>query len=229
MSIICSALQWLVDQRQLKKCGTVSESNQNQSSGDLCGSDDEPDWMKNFSVSKDIQGAENKAKKDKKVAVQSVKASRRKAPVDCRELVCKGLEEDDVLSEKKINNFQIKGDTEELSDETFLLDQYESEDDEAISCGKPKRKVGAVSHSSSSGEDQEADASDEEEEKLKIYFCSRTHSQLSQFVKEMRKTTFADDIMAVCLGSRKNFCINDGMSIYYKSSEIFSAHVYRMF
>jgi chromosome transmission fidelity protein 1 len=43
---------------------------------------------------------------------------------------------------------------------------------------------------------------------VKIIYCSRTHSQISQFVREIRKTVFADHIRVVSLGSRKNLCTN---------------------
>lgn len=45
-------------------------------------------------------------------------------------------------------------------------------------------------------------------EETKIYYASRTHSQLSQFVHEVNKTIYAEDIYEVSLASRKNMCIN---------------------
>lgn len=50
-----------------------------------------------------------------------------------------------------------------------------------------------------------------------IYFCSRTHSQLSQLVGELRKTPYADmsrqdrAVVALPMGSRKNLCINESV------------------
>ncbi|KAL3899854.1 MAG: hypothetical protein SGCHY_001748 [Lobulomycetales sp.] len=44
---------------------------------------------------------------------------------------------------------------------------------------------------------------------IKIFYCSRTHSQISQFVREIRKTTFAENLKVVSLGSRANLCTND--------------------
>ena len=38
---------------------------------------------------------------------------------------------------------------------------------------------------------------------VQIFYCSRTHSQLAQFVKEVKKTTFAEDIRLVTIGSRQ--------------------------
>ena len=37
----------------------------------------------------------------------------------------------------------------------------------------------------------------------KIYYCSRTHSQLAQFVKEIQKSPYGDTIQVVTLGSRQ--------------------------
>lgn len=42
----------------------------------------------------------------------------------------------------------------------------------------------------------------------KIIYASRTHSQLSQFVSEIKKTLYSD-AKCVTLGSRKNLCCND--------------------
>lgn len=63
----------------------------------------------------------------------------------------------------------------------------------------------------------------EEEDEIKIFFCSRTHSQLSQFAGELRRVTFPSSlpndldsetqeleerVKHLSLGSRKNLCIN---------------------
>ena len=42
-----------------------------------------------------------------------------------------------------------------------------------------------------------------------LIFCSRTHSQLSQFVHELHRTCFADELTLVAVGSRKNLCVNE--------------------
>jgi len=42
-----------------------------------------------------------------------------------------------------------------------------------------------------------------------IIFCSRTHSQLSQFVGELHRTRFTDSILLVAVASRKALCVND--------------------
>lgn len=54
---------------------------------------------------------------------------------------------------------------------------------------------------------------DEDYVKPKIYYASRTHSQLSQFVNEIKRTKFADinqglSIKVASLASRANLCVN---------------------
>ncbi|CAJ0961774.1 unnamed protein product [Ranitomeya imitator] len=49
----------------------------------------------------------------------------------------------------------------------------------------------------------------EEEHVTKIYYCSRTHSQLSQFVHELQKSPFGKETRLVSLGSRQNMCVNE--------------------
>lgn len=44
--------------------------------------------------------------------------------------------------------------------------------------------------------------------KPKILYCSRTHSQLSQFINEVKKTVYADSIRLLHLGSRATLCVN---------------------
>lgn len=44
---------------------------------------------------------------------------------------------------------------------------------------------------------------------FQIFYCSRTHSQLAQFVREVQKSPFSDSTRVVSLGSRQNLCINE--------------------
>ncbi|TRZ02600.1 hypothetical protein DNTS_016289 [Danionella cerebrum] len=58
------------------------------------------------------------------------------------------------------------------------------------------------------GDDDEDDEDLEEEHVTKIYYCSRTHSQLAQFVHEVQKSPYGTSVQLVNLGSRQNLCIN---------------------
>lgn len=163
--------------------------------------------MKNFVASKETPAEEKKDIKNKLEgrAVRLAKNRDKKPFGELSDRVREGEEKD-----KK--NGKGKSDEVELNDEGFLVEEYESEEEGSAGCGKSKRKGGGVFLSSSDEEkDDGFDDEDEEEAALKIYFCSRTHSQLSQFVKELRKTVFASQLKVVCLGSRKSLCINEGI------------------
>lgn len=45
----------------------------------------------------------------------------------------------------------------------------------------------------------------------KIFFCSRTHSQLSQVVNEIKGTSFKDRLRVTSLASRQIYCVNDNV------------------
>lgn len=45
--------------------------------------------------------------------------------------------------------------------------------------------------------------------KPQVIFCSRTHSQLSQFVGEVHRTRFAESLKLVAVASRRALCINE--------------------
>ncbi|KAL5072678.1 hypothetical protein RYX36_011662 [Vicia faba] len=193
MSVICSALQWVMDRRRQeeeeKAVGLVNGKSQGS------GSDDEPDWMREFVVNNNDKQFKEEKRKNKKEKIRSVLG---KSGNDVKKGSNGSLK-------KKIDG--VGGDEEE-----FLLEEYESEDEKASGNGSgvvPKRKVSKSSSSSSSEDESDDDNEDDgEEKKFKVYFCSRTHSQLSQFVKELRRTVFADEMGVVSLGSRKNLCIN---------------------
>ncbi|KAK6000775.1 hypothetical protein QM012_003500 [Aureobasidium pullulans] len=125
-----------------------------------------------------------------------------------------------------------------LDDEQFALDDYESDDENTKSSYTKNanedlglsretqalmQKLGYGPSAASQSEDLEA------EDELKIYFCSRTHSQLSQFVNELRrlnlpaaipgvqeeikkKPSLSEELKHLSLGSRKNLCINAKVS-----------------
>jgi chromosome transmission fidelity protein 1 len=62
------------------------------------------------------------------------------------------------------------------------------------------------------GESEEVGEERKDEEAMdvrKVIYCSRTHSQLSQFMREVKRTTWGKDLKAVALASRKSMCIND--------------------
>ncbi|KAM2016374.1 hypothetical protein ACFX16_046794 [Malus domestica] len=210
LSIICSALQWVVDRREQQKSENCVESDLSSAKDGRVDSDDEPDWMRNVVINKDKQSEERKSNKKEKFGVGFRRANKRGSRGNCRDLFSQSVEEE-PSAKKEEKDLLMSNDAVELSDEEFLVEDYESEEEGDPGGGKSKRKLSGVSFSSSSEEDEEDGSGDDEfeDEKVQVYFCSRTHSQLSQFIKELRKTIFANKMKVVSLGSRKNCCINE--------------------
>lgn len=203
LSMICSALQWLVDRKKLES--VVSDGKEKLGEGN--GDDDEPDWVRNFVPNKEPDYVERKSLVQKKKDGFGLKQKGETV----RDLFNPSEREGEKgkASNKEVRSVKGSSGVDEEGDEVFLLEEYDSESEG----GDSKRKNVGGDDMSSEEEDEVDD--EEEESRLKIYFCSRTHSQLSQFMKELRKTEFARELKVVCLGSRKNFCINQGMIMHY--------------
>lgn len=199
----------MADQRK-KQNGEIQDGHgKTGTNGSQFNSDDEPDWMREFVASKDHHIRENNSKK-KEFGVGLERHHKKGCKDNYQNLFPQ--EEEDHCNMREQKNMKASKDSLEMDDQEFLVEDYESDDEGTLISGKSKRKVNEVSISSSSDDEEEQDESNEEE-KLKVYFCSRTHSQLSQFIKELRKTIFANELNVICLGSRKNFCINEGICI----------------
>ncbi|KAM0172924.1 hypothetical protein ACHAPC_010608 [Botrytis cinerea] len=133
-------------------------------------------------------------------------------------------------------NGDVNGESAGKNEDEFLLDDWDS-DGEAGGSGKKgtgdetifsketlelKKSVGLWSQGV---EDEDEEPDDE----MKIFYCSRTHSQLTQFINELRRVEFPPSIPPsdtsskasdekkeplhehlkhLTLGSRKNLCIN---------------------
>ncbi|XP_044423565.1 ATP-dependent DNA helicase DDX11 isoform X2 [Triticum aestivum] len=175
LSIICSALQWLLDRRDAapeRANGSVPAAAGGED-------DDEPDWMRDFTPLPPKKGAGKKSE---------THPWRRQGT-------------------KKVGGSEkSEGTGENDGEEEFLVDEYESDGEEGTrphAAGKRAHRGGGGSSSSESEDEEE-----EEEATPKVYFTSRTHSQLSQFVRELKRTDFSGKLRTVCLGSRKSLCIN---------------------
>ncbi|KAH0609297.1 uncharacterized protein H6S33_012783 [Morchella sextelata] len=111
----------------------------------------------------------------------------------------------------------------------FILDDYDSEDEggDSKSNSNGDFSPAVMEMMKRLGIPMGADIKDEDLEvpdEIKIFYCSRTHSQLTQFVNELRRVKFPpsfaqedtkaikleeeEEIKHIPLGSRKNLCIN---------------------
>ncbi|XP_077325097.1 ATP-dependent DNA helicase DDX11 [Lithobates pipiens] len=206
LSLICGSLSWLRDFEEKKRQEELlalsvgdSEKNRIQGTNDstsATASSAEPDWITQFLHKKEEMDMKNKIREDQiqrkkkeerleqmRHNIQLKFASKRK-----RE------EEDETMRLLQLSRQMLSGGDGmdlEHGEEELVLAEYESDED--------TKKQAEL--------DEEDDL--EEEHVTKIYYCSRTHSQLSQFVHELQKSPFGKETRLVSLGSRQNACVND--------------------
>ena len=219
LSLICGSLTWLRDNQQKTLEGQLTAED----------TSDEPAWV-----------VEHARDEKKKVAIEhrAVLENRLKV-VRAKELRQKQQYENSEPVSKRKRVSKEDGPTTVRDDAQFELADYSSEDDHT-----PNKSVASQMFdgglSSKSQQLMErlglvSKASEEDEltpiDETKIFFCSRTHSQLSQFVQELRRVNLPDPawvatkdntkvekslenvvIKHLPLGSRKNLCINPKVS-----------------
>ncbi|KAK8152501.1 ATP-dependent RNA helicase-like protein chl1 [Phyllosticta citrichinensis] len=223
LSLICGSLTWLRDYKRVKFEEGLSVD---------AVDDDEPDWM-----------LEHAREEKRRAALhQRQQLEERIARVRARERKLKERHSNGEPHRKRQKISTTEADGEKDDEARFLLDDYESEDEQA-----QKAKSKASSDLGFSAEtvalmkklgmpvDQKKVEEDvEEPDEVKIFYCSRTHSQLQQFASELRRVKMPpaismeppensntscavskeleEDFKHLTLGSRKNLCINPKVS-----------------
>ncbi|KPI91284.1 Putative ATP-dependent RNA helicase DDX11-like protein 8 [Papilio xuthus] len=195
LSICCGALQWYIDNRQ--KTIQDIENDITKIKTDLKNLTDSKDWL---------QAEYDKIKKNQTLNELQFKLDKIK-------------KQDELFNEMKnrvakqksnINNnihgnyfpYSNKADKERENNENNL-DNEECDDDLIVdSCDKDV------------SDEEDLDELNEENDhlQLKIYISSRTHSQLSQFIGEIKRTVFKECTRVVTLASRQHYCINSDVT-----------------
>ncbi|KAI5199968.1 DNA repair helicase [Aureobasidium subglaciale] len=218
LSLACGSLTWLRDHKRKEFDESIAA---------IEGDDDEPEWMVQHSrEEKKNQVIQKRAELE--VKLEKIRQHERRI---------RDRQENGPPITKKRKLDDSGKDVDIVDDEQFALDEYESDDegakpqvgtgDQALGLSKETQalmqKLGYGLSALPKAEDVEA------EDELKIYFCSRTHSQLSQFVNELRridlpaaipavqeevkkKASLNEELKHLSLGSRKNLCINSRVS-----------------
>ncbi|KAL3233628.1 ATP-dependent DNA helicase CHL1 [Nakaseomyces bracarensis] len=219
LSLICSTLTWLRN----NKAEILGGTEQGIESSD----DDEPDWVKetyNGSILQDklqlldeyekyLDGLKQNEAKNKKI-VTSIDSSNKK----------KRILEPSIKKSRRNNAPQIEISIEDESE--FVPKPYESDNEESsapldkkVSLNKEVQELLVKFDTNNQKDDNVrmgrfASAS---QNPVKIYFSSRTHSQLNQFAEQLKLTNFPtsfpgkvdkERVKYMPLGSKKQLCIN---------------------
>nr|XP_033807933.1 ATP-dependent DNA helicase DDX11 isoform X2 [Geotrypetes seraphini] len=213
LSLICGALTWLRDFEEKKKheesqvLATLNtQENRGEKQGPALQSPStavtdsqhatvEPDWITQFVQSKLERDMVDRLKEEqikRKKREERLEQIRHNVQLKytCKR---KRADDDEVAHLLQLSKHMLSSESPEMPDsldyneEELILAEYESDEE--------KKK----------GPRLEEDMEDLEEEHVtKIYYCSRTHSQLAQFVHEVQKSPFVKDIRLVSLGSRQS-------------------------
>uniref|UniRef100_A0A8D3C6M0 DEAD/H (Asp-Glu-Ala-Asp/His) box helicase 11 n=1 Tax=Scophthalmus maximus TaxID=52904 RepID=A0A8D3C6M0_SCOMX len=205
LSLICGALSWLTDseERRRREAAALLQEGEaalstSTAQSSTTSSSEEPDWITDF--------VQKKADRDlvTKLKEEELKRQKREERLEMirnnvqlkyamKRKTCEDDEAFKLLKLSKEEQTETQGDQE---DEELIVAEYESDDE-------------SKSKSRFCGPEDVEDDELIEEHVTKIYYCSRTHSQLAQFVHEVQKSPFSEDISLVTLGSRQNLCVNE--------------------
>ncbi|KAI4290381.1 MAG: hypothetical protein L6R35_000345 [Caloplaca aegaea] len=214
LSLICSTLTWLREEQERAVDPAV----------DLDGRDGEPTWL----------GEQARRRRTEKLVQHRLDLESRLDKIRDNEARQKRMYEGSEPAAKRAKGSLDSRHMEVEDERQFLLDDYESDSEarESASANETPgpfsaatlhlmQKLGGPSTLATPNADIELT------DDLKVFFCSRTHSQLTQFISELRRVhlppaPWADRgrgssfngvqqrnvVKHLPLGSRKNLCIN---------------------
>ncbi|VEU21768.1 DEKNAAC102243 [Brettanomyces naardenensis] len=213
LSLICSTMTWLREFKRLKNEASIKKMEGEE------GDDDEPEWVKKAYKEKIVDRILDDAKRYEKHLEELEKDGPRMITGDVKGRGGRGNGRGTVRYFKKAKKMEAENDDSvdddvapedyfEVEDATSNRSKYEQVDSDV------KRLLEEVETVRSDMRKQQS--TEVNESPIKIYFASRTHSQLTQFCSQLRMTEFPSSIEGVHekikylpLGSRKQLCINE--------------------
>ncbi|KAL5332816.1 helicase C-terminal domain-containing protein [Aspergillus crustosus] len=212
LSLICGSLTWLRDHKRKAFLDTIQNA--------TC-DDDEPDWMVDF-AKREASRAITEKRKELEVRLARIKREEEQQ---------RAALENPAGPRKRQRIGTTSASTDAEDEDQFALDDYDSENDEFSTSLKGSTSANGLSSSTLKllerlkGHESNIKSEEDEKDDIKIFYCSRTHSQLVQFANELRRVTLPSSIpndlrqatgednleeriRHLSLGSRKNLCIN---------------------
>ncbi|KAJ2807112.1 DEAD H (Asp-Glu-Ala-Asp His) box helicase 11, partial [Coemansia helicoidea] len=212
LSIICGALTWI--QRDARR----RHQQPRAAAGSPARDDGRPDWVREFEQKQAASGQVSAESRQAERYQRWVAATRR------REAAQRKGPRHGQQQQRLGKRQAASGDAEDEggSDGDAVVDAYHSggeqggaTDDGPVEYSAEvqrlldRRARNRPLYSSDSDSEPE-DGVPAEPSVRKVFYASRTHSQLQQFVSEIKRTPFAQaGIRCVTLGSRQQLCVND--------------------
>lgn len=182
LSIICGAVKWLLDHESHEKNNLVSKIKEiNDKIDDLtkaCGEDWFTLQTQQLGLTNERQILQAKLDAITKFEEKKTKFEQRLKQKEKIKKVYNKPKIPDNSGKENINAVE-ENPIEDINDDDLLLKEVDSESDE-----------------------EDEDESLELYKNCKIFFCSRTHSQLSQFIGELKSSPYSASVSVVPLASR---------------------------
>ncbi|XDG04773.1 hypothetical protein ABKA04_004388 [Annulohypoxylon sp. FPYF3050] len=210
LSLICAALTWLRNHKKSKFESSIAEAAEEFK--------DEPEWIVNQMLKRKREEM-LKQWEEREARLKKIRAKEKQ--LEERGAKRRRLEDGDVRKSNK---------TADNEDE-WLLDEGQDDDaspsdDNPLGYSKETRELmGKLGMGTLQVKEEEEDLGADE---VKIYYTSRTHSQLTQFISELRRPSFpaslpsslinsdhdpeSENIKHIPLSSRQRLCINPSVS-----------------
>ena len=183
MSIICGALKWLLDYEQLQK---------NQLTTAISELDEQ------------IKQCTNSSDNWFSVQTRQIELNNKKQALQTKlNNIVQYEQKKNVLKEKSksMNNKRKDSSNKNITNST--KNKHEAQNDPVDKINE-KESIEEILLLEDLEHLESSEDEDKEEiyENVKIFFCSRTHSQLSQFIGELRKSPYSKNISVITLSSR---------------------------
>eukprot|EP00603_Paraphysomonas_imperforata_P009689 CAMPEP_0114459676 /NCGR_PEP_ID=MMETSP0104-20121206/5331_1 /TAXON_ID=37642 ORGANISM="Paraphysomonas imperforata, Strain PA2" /NCGR_SAMPLE_ID=MMETSP0104 /ASSEMBLY_ACC=CAM_ASM_000202 /LENGTH=961 /DNA_ID=CAMNT_0001632321 /DNA_START=1122 /DNA_END=4007 /DNA_ORIENTATION=- len=254
MSVICSVIHWLKSEEQriiesvsakadkttITTPKTTSSSSSSAATSTISSASTGIDWLDDF-ISSNSEDNENKRLQQDAVELREallhrIQRKRTMRPLPLRHKHLYGGGATIASSEEKATE------TDEIVDDDVLC-HYNSDEEAHVDSRISKVAVAYESDGDTEATfspHQAKDLPEDDKKRVdldpliayvdthlhmpKIYYCSRTHSQLAQFAAEIKKATASSSssIRCITLGSRRNMCINSSVSTPFASDAAIS-------
>uniref|UniRef100_A0A2A4IVS0 DNA 5'-3' helicase n=1 Tax=Heliothis virescens TaxID=7102 RepID=A0A2A4IVS0_HELVI len=193
LSICCGALKWLKDSNQ--KILNDLENEVAKLKAEISNSTASDDWLTE---------EYEKIKKNQTLVTLQLKLDKIKKRKELFDQLKIRVSKQKTNSANKTIEFYFnKKDRHEKGDndkENVVEEKEDLEEDRDLILEECEDKDG--------GDSDGEEIVEDDDEVTKIYISSRTHSQLSQFIGEIKRTVFKEDTRVVTLASRQHYCIN---------------------
>ncbi|KAK0610954.1 helicase C-terminal domain-containing protein [Immersiella caudata] len=214
LSLICSALTWLRTHKR-----SAYESGLQETAKNMAG---EPDWMIDIALRRKREELTRKWE-EREARLERIRAREKmmeeKGRGSKRQRVDEGrARKKEVDEEREFWIGEMDGDDDVPSDDPLSMLSKET-----------RELMSRVGMGRAQAEEEEDEG--EQEDEIKIYYTSRTHSQLTQFISELRRPVFppsvpadtisgskeggkppAETVKQVPLSSRQKLCINPSVA-----------------